>query len=105
MNRTTRRASAVVLAVASSVLVAVPALADSTDPSVVGNDPTTMSVANAVLLFAGIPIALALIIWLLVSAPGWTRRRFAAWRPTRFWNSSANALLTGPPSAAKSATE
>jgi hypothetical protein len=73
MNRTTRRASAVVLAVASSVLVAVPALADSTDPSVVGNDPTTMSVANAVLLFAGIPIALALIIWLLVSAPGWTR--------------------------------
>ncbi len=35
--------------------------------------PETMSVGEAVLVFAGIPLALAGLIWLLVAAPGWTR--------------------------------
>jgi hypothetical protein len=73
MSRTIRRASAVVLAVSSSVLVAVPAFADSSDPGVEGNDPATMSVATAVVIFGLIPISVGLIVWLLVSAPGWTR--------------------------------
>ena len=73
MSRTTRRASAVVAAVVSSLLVAGPAWADATDPSVVGQEPETLSLATAVLLFAGIPLAVALLVWLLVSAPGWTR--------------------------------
>ena len=53
--------------------IAGPAWADDADPSVVGQEPETLSVAQAVLLFAGIPLAVALLVWLLVSAPGWTR--------------------------------
>jgi hypothetical protein len=34
---------------------------------------TVMTTGQAVLVFAGIPILVAAIIWLLVLAPGWTR--------------------------------
>ena len=74
MSRAARGAlAAAVIAVASSALVAVPAFADDVDPSVVGQDPTTMSVTDAVLIFAGIPLLVFFVIWLLVYAPGWTR--------------------------------
>lgn len=75
MSRAARRVPAVALAVVSSVLVAVPAMAadGDIDPSVVDQTYTPMSAAEAVLLFAGIPLAVALLVWLLVSAPGWTR--------------------------------
>jgi hypothetical protein len=73
MSRAARRVPAVALAVVSSVLVAVPAMAADGDPSVVDQTYTPMSAGEAVLIFAGIPIALALVVWLLVSAPGWTR--------------------------------
>jgi hypothetical protein len=71
MTRTAARVSSVALVGASFLAFAVPAYA--ADPSVEGQDPTTMSVGEAVLIFAGIPLTVALLVWLLVSAPGWTR--------------------------------
>lgn len=74
MTRNARRATVVVLAVASSALVCVPAFAaESTDPSVVDQTVTTMSPVNALLIFLGIPVAFGALVWLLVSAPSWTR--------------------------------
>jgi hypothetical protein len=73
MSRAARRVPAVALAVVSSVLVAAPAMAADADPSVVDQTYTPMSVGEAVLIFVGIPVLVALVIWLLVSAPGWTR--------------------------------
>ena len=74
MTRTARRATVVALAVTSSALVAVPAYAaDPADQSVVTQTVTSMSALDAVLIFVGIPVAFAALVWLLVSAPGWTR--------------------------------
>ena len=74
MTRTARRATFVALAVTSSALVAVPAYAaDPADQSVVTQTVTSMSALDAVLIFVGIPVAFAALVWLLVSAPGWTR--------------------------------
>jgi hypothetical protein len=53
-------------------LTAGPALASD---SVYNQDPTgLMTPGTAVLIFAGIPLLVAALIWLLVSAPGWTRK-------------------------------
>ena len=57
---------------AASVLSAAPAFAQG---GVADNDPTgLLSPGTAVLIFAGIPLAVAALIWLLVSAPSWTRK-------------------------------
>lgn len=63
------RAAAVVSgALGALVLTASPASA-STGAAV--EEP--MSVGQAVLVFAGIPLAFVALVWLLVSAPSWTR--------------------------------
>jgi hypothetical protein len=57
---------------AVGVLSAAPAFAED---SVADNNPTgLLSPGTAVLIFAGIPLAVAGLIWLLVSAPSWTRK-------------------------------
>lgn len=70
----TRTLAVSALVLATSTLLAAPALAEgSPDPSVAGQETTTMSAADALLVFVGIPAAVFLVVWLLVSAPGWTR--------------------------------
>ena len=55
-----------------ALITASPAFA--TD-SVYDQHPTgLMTPGQAVLVFAGIPLAVAALIWLLVSAPSWTRK-------------------------------
>jgi hypothetical protein len=43
------------------------------DPMPGSANDTLMSSGQALLVFLGIPVAIAAIIWLLVLAPGWTR--------------------------------
>jgi hypothetical protein len=51
-----------------------PALA-SDNNSVYDQQPTgLMSPGTAILVFAGIPLLVAALVWLLVSAPSWTRK-------------------------------
>ena len=55
-----------------SVAMAAPAFASG---SVTDQNPSgLMSPGTAVLIFAGIPLLTAALIWLLVSAPSWTRK-------------------------------
>jgi hypothetical protein len=65
-------AGAAVLALAAAVVLAVPAGA-ATGGRVSGQQPETMSTAALLLIVLGIPLLVAALVWLLVSAPGWTR--------------------------------
>lgn len=70
----TRAALAAALALVLCVLVAAPASATVTGPtSVIDQHPSVMTVGQALLVFAGIPLLVVALVWLLVSAPGWTR--------------------------------
>jgi hypothetical protein len=70
--RVRRRALAVAGVTAlSTVLLAAPASA--VEPVVPGEQGDVMSIGQAVLVFAGIPLAIAAVIYLLVLAPSWTR--------------------------------
>jgi hypothetical protein len=60
-----------VLATAVAVLSVAGPAAAVTESTLV--PPETMSVGEAVLVFAVIPLAFAGLVWLLVAAPGWTR--------------------------------
>ncbi|MFN8170113.1 MAG: hypothetical protein U0S36_15215 [Candidatus Nanopelagicales bacterium] len=70
-SRTRARAAAVVALTVALSTVASPAFAYVRDD---GDEPgEIMSWGTAILLFVGIPLAFAALVWLLVSAPGWTR--------------------------------
>ena len=68
-------ALAALLALAASVGLAGPALASDapSDPPVIDQTPTIMSTGQVVLVFVGIPLLVVGLVWLIVSAPGWTR--------------------------------
>ena len=69
--RTSVRAAAVLLLTGALTAVASPAFATVRDD---GDQPgELMSWGTALLLFVGVPLAFAGLVWLLVSAPGWTR--------------------------------
>jgi hypothetical protein len=69
-SSTVRRGLAVLATTVAALSVAGPAAA-VTESTLV--PPETMSVGEAVLIFAVIPLAFAGLVWLLVAAPGWTR--------------------------------
>ena len=70
-SRTSLRAAVVVSLTVALGAVASPAYAAVRDD---GDQPgDTMSWGTALLLFVGIPLAFSALVWLLVSAPGWTR--------------------------------
>ena len=75
MTTRTRAALAVLLALGFSSLLVGPAFAaDGTqDPPVMDQSPAVMSTGQAVLVFLGIPLLVVGLVWLIVSAPGWTR--------------------------------
>ena len=76
MSTRSRAALAALLALAASVTLAGPAHAADgaqSDPSVLDQSPTVMSAGQAVLVFVGIPLLVVGLVWLIVSAPGWTR--------------------------------
>jgi hypothetical protein len=71
-----RTALAALLALTASVVVVGPALAAdgaASDPPVIDQQPTVMSAGQAVLVFVGIPLLVVGLVWLIVSAPSWTR--------------------------------
>jgi hypothetical protein len=71
-SRTSARAAAVVLLTVVLGAVTSPAYATAVRDD--GDQPgDTMSWGTALLLFVGIPLAFSALVWLLVSAPGWTR--------------------------------
>jgi hypothetical protein len=67
----TRGAAVAALVVVATMVSVAPASA--ADPGIEAQAPETMSVADAVLIFLGIPLLVVLLVWLLVSAPSWTR--------------------------------
>jgi hypothetical protein len=70
--RARRRALAVAGVTAlSTVLLAAPASA--VEPVAPGEQSDVMTIGQAVLVFVGIPLAIAAVIYLLVLAPSWTR--------------------------------
>jgi hypothetical protein len=75
MSTRSRAALAALLALAASVVLAGPALAadGTTDPPVMDQSPQVMSAGQAALVFVGIPLLVVGLVWLIVSAPGWTR--------------------------------
>ena len=64
----TRAAAAAFVSLVAFVLMANPAMAEDRGDS---GDP--MSIGQVLLIFAGIPILVVALVWLLVAAPGWTR--------------------------------
>ena len=71
-----RAAAVVVTSVALTALVAGPAAAlPGRDLTYDDGEQrgTPMSVGTAFLVFVGIPLVVAALVWLLVKAPGWTR--------------------------------
>ncbi len=74
MPTRTRAALVTVLALASCAVLAGPASAATTTPgSVMDQQVNAMSPGTALLVFLGIPLLVVALVWLLVSAPGWTR--------------------------------
>jgi hypothetical protein len=67
-----RRVLASVGAVAVVSWVLVPP-ASAVEPSMPGATTDVMSIGQAILVFVGIPVAIAAVIYLLVLAPSWTR--------------------------------
>ncbi|MFN8145954.1 MAG: hypothetical protein U0R76_00700 [Candidatus Nanopelagicales bacterium] len=79
MPTRTRAALVAALALVTCGVLAAPASATTSSPgSVMNQDPSVMSPGEALLVFVGIPAVVVALVWLLVSAPGWTR----AGRPT-----------------------
>jgi hypothetical protein len=75
MSTRLRAVLAALIALTASVALAGPALAadGTTDPPVQDQSPAVMSTGQAVLVFVGIPLLVVGLVWLVVSAPGWTR--------------------------------
>lgn len=94
-----RAAAAVVTSLALAVLVVGPAAANGVDMTVDDGEQrgTTMGAGEALLIFIGIPLLVAAVVWLLVKAPGWTRSGRA--NETDAWTGDPLALgstSTGP---------
>jgi hypothetical protein len=68
-----RARTALTAGVCSLVLVAGATPAWATDPMPGSASDTVMSTGEALLVFLGIPLVVVSLIYLLVSAPGWTR--------------------------------
>jgi hypothetical protein len=82
---------------AGSVLLAAPALAA---PPVTWSDPPPMSTLQALLIFAGIPLALILVITLLVMAPSLIRgdrqqRGVSSWTEPQWFGGPRDAVPAG----------
>ncbi len=80
-----------------SLLLAPPALAA---PPVTWNDPEPMSTLQALLIFAGIPLALVLVITLLVMAPSLVRgdrqqRGVSSWTEPQWFGGPGDAVPAG----------
>ncbi len=102
MTTRLRAALAALLALAASVGIAGPAFATDapTDPSVMDQSPTVMSTGQAVLVFVGIPLLVVGLVWLIVSAPGWTRSGRSS--DADAW--TGDPLVIDAPSGAESAS-
>lgn len=68
-----RTRSALIVGTAALVLAAGSGPAWADDPMPGSAHDTVMSTGEALLVFAGIPLVVAALVYLLVSAPGWTR--------------------------------
>jgi hypothetical protein len=74
MPTRTRAALVTVLALVSCAVLAGPASAATTSPgSVMDQQVDVMTPGTALMIFLGIPLLVVALVWLLVSAPGWTR--------------------------------
>ena len=102
MTTRLRAALAALLALAASVGIAGPAFATDapTDPPVMDQSPTVMSTGQAVLVFVGIPLLVVGLVWLIVSAPGWTRSGRSS--DAEAW--TGDPLVIDAPSGAESAS-
>ena len=98
-----RAAAAVVTSFALVALAAGPAAASGVDMTYDDGEQrgTTMGAGEAFLIFVGIPLVVASIVWLLVKAPGWTRSGRA--NETDAW--TGDPLAVGTTSATPSALE
>ena len=98
MTTRTRAAATALLALVTSVLLAAPASADTSDGAVLDQQVQTMSTGEIILIFVGIPVVFALLVWIVVSAPSWTR----GGRPddTEAWTGEAVVVGAGAPAAA-----
>ena len=97
-----RAAAVVVTSVALTDLVAGPAAAlPGRDLTYDDGEQrgTPMSLGTAFLVFVGIPLVVAALVWLLVKAPGWTRSGRA--NETDAW--TGDPLAGGAPSAGEPA--
>jgi len=103
MARTLITRSAVALGLAAILLAAAsaPAWADAPMPGS-GND-TVMSTGQAILVFIGIPLVVVAVIYLLVSAPGWTRGGRAS--SADAWTSDPMVLGVGDAAVSSPAIE
>lgn len=101
MTTRTRAAVAALSALVTSVLLAAPASADSTDGAVLDQQVQTMTTGEIILIFVGIPVAFALLVWIVVSAPSWTR----GGRPddTEAWTGEAVTVGSGEATAIEAA--
>jgi len=73
MTLSLRTRVVVTASVSALVLVAGMAPAFASDPMPGSANDTVMSTGQAILVFIGIPLVVVALIYLLVSAPGWTR--------------------------------
>jgi len=89
------------VAVAIVVASAAPAWAD--DPMPGSGSDTVMSTGQAILVFVGIPVVVVSLIYLLVSAPGWTRGGRAS--SADAWTSDPLVLGTDDTATATAAIE
>ena len=100
-SRTSLRAAAVVLMTVALGVVTSPAYAAVRDD---GDEPgATMSWGTALLLFVGIPLAFSALVWLLVSAPGWTRGGRAS--DADAWTGDPLVLDSNSPASVEAGTE
>ena len=96
MARTLITRSAVALGLAAILLAAGSAPAWAEDPMPGSANDTVMSTGQAILVFVGIPLVVVAVIYLLVSAPGWTRGGRAS--SADAWTS--DPMVLGPGDAA-----
>ena len=91
-----RAAAAVVTSFVVVALSAGPAAASGVDMTYDDGEQrgTPMGAGEALLVFVGIPLVVAAIVWLLVKAPGWTRSGRA--NQTDAWTGDPLALGTTP---------
>ena len=96
MARTLFTRSAVSVGMAAILLAAGSAPAWAEDPMPGSANDTVMSTGQAILVFVGIPLVVIAVIYLLVSAPGWTRGGRAS--SADAWTS--DPMVLGPGDAA-----